>query len=299
MTSKKITISVLLIINLIIWSAGFCLAKPIFQKITQPKTVKTTLAAITTKLPNNILELSTATPDIIPNRPVAGAKEIPIIMYHHVAPIQASWDEVRKKMTIEPKEFERQLTALQKLRFTTYFVKDLPNLLINYPTSTQPIILTFDDGYKNFYIDAYPLLKKYQMKASFYVINNLVNHPDYINTDQLIELSQSPLIEIGAHTLDHPHLSKLPIEKVKIEIERSKSELEQLLHQPILTFAYPYGDFSSSTIAIVKKAGFIAALGTQYGTWQSLTNLFSLHRLRSGALMVPGSYLTNLFKRAH
>lgn len=298
MKSKKLTISAWLAVNLIIWSAGFCLAKPLFQKTNQPTIVKPTPAAAIVKLPPNILELSTATPNIIPSRPLTGAKEIPIIMYHHVAPIQAKWDEVRKKMTIEPKEFERQLTVLQKLNFATYFVKDLPELLNNYPTSSRPIILTFDDGYKNFYINAYPLLKKYQMKASFYIINNLINHPDYINTNQLIELSQSPLIEIGAHTLDHPYLSKLLAEKVQIEIERSKSELEQLLGQPILTFAYPYGDFNSSTIRIVKEAGFIAALGTQYGTWQSLDNLFTLHRLRSGALMMPDSYLTNLFKRA-
>ncbi|MCX6784819.1 MAG: polysaccharide deacetylase family protein [Candidatus Komeilibacteria bacterium] len=289
--AKKITILGLIIINLIIWTAGFCLAQPFFQKTTKPLTIKLTPAAITNKTPANLLELPTTRPTTL-NPKLTNAKEIPII---NVAPIQETWDEVKKKMTIEPKEFERQLVTLNKLHFTTYFVKDLPELLTNYPTSAHPIILTFDDGYKNFYLDVYPLLQKYQMKATYYIINNLINHPDYISTNQLIELSQSPLIEIGAHTLDHPHLSTLPTEKVKIEIERSKDELEKLLHQPILTFAYPYGDFNTTTLAIVKQAGFVAAVSTKYGILQSLDNIFSLHRLRSGALMASDSYLTKLF----
>jgi peptidoglycan/xylan/chitin deacetylase (PgdA/CDA1 family) len=99
-----------------------------------------------------------------------------------------------------------------------------------------------------------------------------------MTTAELTELAKSKFIEIGAHTVNHPILPAVSIETQRPEICESRSQLEMFLGQPVLTFAYPNGDFTTETAQVVKEAGFKAACTTMDGYVTAGDNLFQLRR---------------------
>ncbi len=142
----------------------------------------------------------------------------------------------------------------------------------------QPgVALTFDDGFVDNLRNAAPILKAYEFPATVFMVAGraggyLDGEPDrergrLMTWDELRELA-SLGIEIGAHTLHHPHLAELPAEAQREEIEGSKRLSEQQLGQPVRAFAYPYGsarDYNKDSLRLVQEAGFSHACSNRYG----------------------------------
>lgn len=209
--------------------------------------------------------------------------KIPIIMYHYVEYVKDINDTVRKRLDITPDLFEGQLKSLHQANYKTYFVKDIQKILDDsIIISSKPIVLTFDDGYEDFYSVVYPILKKYQMKATVYVIVDYIGRKGFLSETELTELAGSGLVEIGAHTLDHVYLKNSGYISALKQINESKTKLEKLLNIKVETFAYPYGAFDQQTLTVVKEASFSAAVSVIPGSLQSKDNLFYLYRIRPG-----------------
>jgi peptidoglycan/xylan/chitin deacetylase (PgdA/CDA1 family) len=96
---------------------------------------------------------------------------------------------------------------------------------------------------------------------------------------ELSILDQIPLIEVGAHTVMHPFLSALPVELQRHEIQQGKARLEEILGHPVRSFAYPYGDFTPETVALVQEAGFDRACSTISARVQPKSDRFQLPRV--------------------
>lgn len=103
-----------------------------------------------------------------------------------------------------------------------------------------------------------------------------------ISPNEVMALKSSDLIELGAHTVTHSALSGLPEEAQRQEIRQSKADLERLLGTPVLNFAYPYGQYSERTAALVREEGFISACSNQAGVLTEDSDLFALPRLKIG-----------------
>lgn len=102
-----------------------------------------------------------------------------------------------------------------------------------------------------------------------------------LTPDEIRRLADGELVEIGAHTVTHPVLSAIPATQQKDEIRQSKSELENILGRPVVSFAYPYGtrsDYTNETVAIVREAGFAYACSNFTGVVQPRTDMFQLPR---------------------
>ena len=149
-------------------------------------------------------------------------------------------------------------------------------------------MLTFDDGYADFYYDAFPLLKKYQVKATVYIITDYIGWEGFLNKQQIQELLDSGLVEIGSHTLDHYNLKYVASSEAKRQIVESKQYLEETFNTPIETFAYPFGGFNDDVVQITKEASYSAAVSVIPGMTQSPDNLFYLSRIRAGSLTAYG-----------
>lgn len=217
--------------------------------------------------------------------------KIPILMYHYVEYVKDDGDLIRKRLDIVPSLFEGHLQALRKANYETYFVKDIPDILdgtIRY--STHSALLTFDDGYEDFYSVAFPLLKKYHMRATIYIIYNYIGRKGFLNEQEIRELAESDLIEIGSHTLDHVYLKLASKKYADNQIVESKRKFEEQFGIKIKTFAYPYGAFDNDNIETVKKAGYTAAVSVISGIMQGKENLFYLSRIRPG-LFTPQSMI--------
>ncbi|PIT89392.1 MAG: hypothetical protein COU27_00655 [Candidatus Levybacteria bacterium CG10_big_fil_rev_8_21_14_0_10_36_7] len=220
---------------------------------------------------------------------------IPILLYHYVEYVKDKKDTARQDLDTTPAIFEMQIATLKNAGFTFILASDVADILDGKkPAPKNPILITFDDGYADFYTDAYPILKKYGAKATIYVVPGLINDKNYLTLKQLINLSKNENIEIGAHTISHAVLKNTTIEKVKYEVLGSKEMLEDMLGIEIVSFAYPYGDFDNQAIEIVKNAGFKTATSTILGVVVNETNRYLLHRMRPAEL--TGKHLVNYLR---
>ena len=211
------------------------------------------------------------------------AFRIPILMYHYVEYVQDKGDTIRQSLDITPYTFEQEIKTLADNGYTFLTAKDLGNALDGiYTPPTKSVILTFDDGYRDFYTDAYPILKKYHAKATMYMIAGFVGYRNYMTEAQLKEIAADGLIDIGAHTVHHMSLKQAPIDEVRKELTDGKKMIEDLIHMPVVSFAYPNGSFDDVAIHEVFASGYTTAVTTQPGSEENPTNRFKLFRIRPG-----------------
>jgi len=245
--------------------------------------------------PKNFLELSpiptlTPTPTVDPkrlldslNQKYGPCRYTPILMYHHLLPSEEAKKNLAEKLNVPPDIFEKQLDYLAKKGYQTIFLSELMDGLKNGSLPKKPIVLTFDDGYAEIYQNLFPKLKNYNFKATLFIITQAVGGERYLTWEQLKEMSQSGLVEIGDHTLSHPSLPAESEEQEKDQILSAKNILEQRLEIKVQVFAYPYGSFNPTAEKILKEGDFLAAVTTSRGKPVCLNLPYELPRIRIGA----------------
>jgi peptidoglycan/xylan/chitin deacetylase (PgdA/CDA1 family) len=144
---------------------------------------------------------------------------------------------------------------------------------------SKPVILTFDDGYADFYTTALPILRSHGFVAVSYVVTGFVGWPGYMTTAQIREADRSGM-EIGSHTINHPNLASLSAPAVWSQLTQSKLFLEQVLGHPVLSFCYPSGKYTSAVASAVAAAGFHDGTTTGYGYSYTLASRYVWSRLR-------------------
>ena len=216
--------------------------------------------------------------------PVYFDKDIYFFTYHYVEYVKDNNDYLRKSLNVEPHIFEEHIKLIKQKGYKDIFAKEVPNILQNKDDKTKYVALTFDDGYKDFYEYVFPIIKKYNIKVTLYVVPSFINKKDYLSYSELIEISESNLVEIGSHGMSHSDLTKENKEKYLQEISESKKYLEDILKKRIYTFSYPYGKYNLNMEKEVEKNGYIAAVSTDNGFKQNKSNLFKLQRIRAGGL---------------
>lgn len=178
--------------------------------------------------------------------PVKNANvKVPILCYHGV--LDKPWGI--QELFVKVDEFEAQMKYLSEHGYTPIFVSEIANAG-NYE---KPIIITFDDGYLDVYTNAYPILKKYNIKANIYMISGWINGDVYMTTEMTKEMAKSPLIEVGSHTVNHKALATLSEAEIEYELSTSKKSLEEMIGKDVEVIAYPTGSYDSRVIKIAKK----------------------------------------------
>jgi peptidoglycan/xylan/chitin deacetylase (PgdA/CDA1 family) len=185
---------------------------------------------------------------------------------------------------------------------TEFWWDDVERVLLSNETLPENLQLSIGDKTFSFdtssrdlcqaaFAQIHPLVRLLSAKEREQVVLDLANwsglgqlgRPDNLpmKEDELRAVAQSGLIEIGAHTITHPVLSTLTREAQQTEIMGSQESLEKILGNPVRTFSYPYGnpsDFNSTTLEIVKAAGFVAAVTTVQGSVEIQDDIFQLKR---------------------
>ncbi len=198
---------------------------------------------------------------------------IPIVMYHYVRYRDPN-DPGDVGLSVSPENFRAQLADLKKKGYQTITFRHVREQRL----PAKPVILTFDDGYQNFYEVAFPELEKQNMVAVVYVIANF-KKKEYLTDAEIVRLSNAG-IEIGSHTLDHRLLDILLPEERRRQIQESRSQLERLTKKPIVSFAYPFGDYSLEAAREVHTTGYSYAVTTA-NVLADFSSPFRLGRFRA------------------
>lgn len=201
-----------------------------------------------------------------------------ILMYHYIddkSPTPRS-----AELHVRPEILDQQIKELLSKGYTFVTLDQAYDMFIkNGKTPPKTLVLTFDDGYRSFYTDAYPILKKYKVPASFYIISNDIGHAGNVTWDMLKELSRDPLIEIGAHTMSHRNLKKMSDDEQRHELGQNKKDLEEKLGIKVTTIVYPYGEYNTSTKRIAKELGFKGGAAVYNGRRPSTNDYFNWRRV--------------------
>lgn len=203
----------------------------------------------------------------------------PVLMYHYVLDTEKA---KKDKRIVSPRALEAQLRFLKENEYRVIPLEEFATLVREkQPIPRNTVVLTFDDGHLDNYTNAYPLLKKYHLPATMFVIVNAISEPDFMTKEQLIEMSGSGLITIGSHALHGEHLPSISDEEaLRKEIYDSKRILEALLHKPVRCFSYPVGGLNEKIRAMVIDAGYACAVSTSPGVDYPNDDPFAIKRVR-------------------
>jgi peptidoglycan/xylan/chitin deacetylase (PgdA/CDA1 family) len=220
----------------------------------------------------------------------AMTRSIPILSYHSVSEGEAK--PAYRPYVVDPHGFEQQMAHLRQNGYASLTVTDFIRTRASDRSSLpeRPIVITFDDGLEDFYSRALPILNKYGLVATLYIVTGLVGHRSawldasgeggrpMLTWSQISEISAAG-IECGAHSHSHPELDTLSRAVCRAEIVQSKECLEARLGRPVTSFAYPYGLHGPRVRQMVRDAGFASACAVKHAMSSPDDDPFSLARI--------------------
>lgn len=181
--------------------------------------------------------------------------------------------------------FERQMEVLVE-RFKVVRLCDLSEAMASALADTNIACVTFDDGYRDNYEHALPVLEQLGIKSTFFIATGYLgkSFPTYAGEFPMMTSAEVRELaalghEIGAHTVTHPKLTKVPLEAARAEIETSKHFLEDLLHSEVASFAYPKGDYNEAVETLLSSLSFKLAVTIREGLISEKPNWLALPRV--------------------
>lgn len=166
---------------------------------------------------------------------IPSGRQVPVLMYHAVS--DQTWG--LEGLFLSPSDMEAQLKYLTENGYDPIFFSDLPHL----DQYKKPVILTFDDGYNNNYTDLYPLLQKYNVKATIFVIPASVGGQYSMTVAQIKEMADSGLVSIQSHTQDHKELASLSADQQKQQFAQSQLAIARMTGRIPSVLSYPSGSY--------------------------------------------------------
>lgn len=210
---------------------------------------------------------------------------LPILCYHHVG--VDSEPHGHRQLSVSTKRFAQQMNQLHRAGYRCVSLREAEPMLRGTERAHRAAVLTFDDGYRDFYECAYPILREHGFAATVFVVTGQVGGVSRWNEGWETPLMGWPElreligqgIEVGSHTASHPRLTQLPAELAAMELEESRRELEQNLGIPALTLAYPFGDCDKRVENLARGAGYRLACSIMRGNRHAPAEFHRLKRV--------------------
>ena len=208
---------------------------------------------------------------------------LPVLTFHDI-------DERASVISISPGVFQKGLCKLYERGHRSLGMMEAVDLIgRGAPFPDRSFAMTFDDGYRSVYKEAFPVLQRYDMSATIFItvgergavksggrLPSLGERP-MLNWHEIQEMQRAG-ITFGAHTCTHPDLTLLPYDRVKAEVCDAKAIIEGVLGTPVACFAYPYGRYDRQIHKIVQQ-NFSFACSDKLGMVTKGSDLYALERV--------------------
>lgn len=210
-----------------------------------------------------------------PAASVTRTKPTPVLMYHVIAPPPD--DAPYPDLYVTPQRFRQHMAFLDRHGYqvvTLQHVWDLWHGGVRLPE--KPVVITFDDGFRSWYTEAYPVLKTHGWVGT---MNLAVSHLDRDISVRWVQRLVAAGWELNSHSLTHPDLTVLGQRDLRREVAGSRTRLRNLFHVEVNFFCYPSGRYDEDVLNEVRRAGYLGATTTVEGLAVP-KNPFSMRRVR-------------------
>lgn len=214
--------------------------------------------------------------------------KVPVLAYHKID-FPTADVKIRGAFTA-PRKFERQIAYLKRKDFRFFTASEMIGFYLeNGEFPEKSVAVTFDDGWKDNYLNAFPVLKKYDVKATIFLIPAVIGQTtdivtadgegarEHLSENDVLEMSAGG-IEFASHSYSHKLFDRTPDEEIEFEVTESKKFIENLTQKKCATFAYPAGFFTDFAKQAIRKAGYTAAFSTVYGANDKI-DVYALNRV--------------------
>ncbi len=168
---------------------------------------------------------------------------VPILMYHSVSDTPIGTPE----LSVTTKSFDDQMNYLTSNGYTPINLDEIENC----SQYKKPVIITFDDGYVDNCTYAYPILKKYNIKATIFMVTKYIGLDGFLTKNQIVHMGD--LVSFQSHTVDHERLDWYNLDQVDYECRESQKVLSAITSKPVYAISYPNGMFTAEVLRIAKK----------------------------------------------
>lgn len=226
-------------------------------------------------------------------RILQGDKEraVPILMYHSISDLPDKKGHPYFETRTSPRVFEEQMKCLREHGYSSIGISELPAAMKNGTGDRRPVVITFDDGYRDFLDNALPILEKYGFRASVFIVTGMMGSrssmsdgKDFLDWEEVRKLRKRG-VTFGSHTVNHLKLKNLQLKEMEVEIVDSKKEIESRFGEPVEAFSYPYAfpeereDFLEAYFGLLERSGYRFGVTTVIGRVGEGDNLLALKRV--------------------
>ncbi|MBF0408865.1 MAG: polysaccharide deacetylase family protein [Candidatus Riflebacteria bacterium] len=238
------------------------------------------------------------------NNCTSGYEKLPVIVYHHIE------DPVKSDVSCTPENFSSQMQMIKKSGFTPLTLNEA-RLFIGGALRRikNPILITFDDGYQSVYKHGFPILEKFHVPATVFVVTSRIGQKPqfsrYLSESEISEMANSGLISFGSHT-DNLHTDIIriknsfkkkpdPVEELlKNDLQKSSSRLEKITNTKIFALAWPYGKHDDITTRIARECGFQVIFTSRSGFSEASSDPFEIKRIPVTSKDTPESVIKKI-----
>lgn len=185
---------------------------------------------------------------------------VPVLVYHAVAAVSPAGLE---RWTVSPQRFAQHVDAIERSGRKPLTISELAGCLRGERgLDADAVAITFDDGYADTHAAAHALLRR-GIRSTVYVTTGSIGAQGMLSAAQLEQLGGTDAVELGAHSVTHPHLDELAPARLEREIAGSRHALQALVGTPVTSFAYPHGSYDRRVRAAVVEAGYSSAVAVR------------------------------------
>lgn len=200
-------------------------------------------------------------------------RTVMVLNYHKIA-------NEHKSLSVTLDDFEQHMKWLQEYGYTCITPGQLYDFVANgAELPEKPVLITFDDGYKDNYTNAFPIMKKYGMKGTIFVVTGFLGvYDNYLTWEQAKELLDAGF-NIESHTYSHKSMTEASDEDISKELVKSRQTIKEKLGIDSDFMAYPTGTYNLHIAELVKEAGYKGAFTIKYDNVSRDSNVYALERV--------------------